>query len=1374
MSNQKDNGIVIPPRYETLGRSRPQPRVNHNQPPLPNYGNNYNYNSSPNVMPFQRHPPNNIQMRQSYQAPPPQSRLSYMSTSSVNMNYGTVNRQNTQSSYRSASPSLGPRQTVSRNTRGIQYSSSPNNAPGYYPVIPTRDISRYQNSSSSYRHSPNSSVSSIKTFVNDTNSPNIIPRNNTISQETSYYNQNSNYNHNYQNQNQNQFHKGHAPKNSISSLFTDDTTKIDEPVIPLRGKGSYTGLNKIANIPPTSINDLSSNNRNRSPSVPVPETSPVYNHVRSQSYTSVMVNNMKNNAKGRSNSSGNTTPVYNYQINSRQTKSEDNAISKQLGSNSPALNVSTPVLGYEESEYDSPVESPKLQSYTTYSPNLSAVNESMITQGSPNIGTSSPMMEPKKEVVIPPRRGNYKTQSIYSNFSVMTSTGEVMEYNGIQSLDTIEEMLKSGAFNDESLINETFQSNYSTELVTQPVIEEPSPIVIPTRTKASIHPKSSTTTATDNQNNESVAKDSTTSLNSSNNENTESSNNDKNNDSDTEIEPGIIEHSALLSEIAQEFMNTITLVKLEKESIEYTDCFTGADAVTTVASIIGTKNRKLALAICRSLASEKFFHDILYTDEFLDSSDYIYQMTCRTSMPYNRESRLDLSVIIGDYIEENSMYNNNNNNSSKHTHDSVFINSKVELPKGVFVAISSCYSPTCSKDSPCYSYSCPRRKAFILKSGSGKESKTDHSDAVDDNAWSTTVDKNILAKVDDHERKRQEVIYEFIQSEKEYVDDLISVTKLIRRPLIEGAVPKIDIRFVNIVFSNIEEILSCNAPFSQMLQNLQQKNSVVDRLGDITLEFVKNFTCYIRYGEIQPLAKEVLQYHRSTNSSLEAYLKQMQSQKEFRRLPLESFLARPTTRLGRYPILIKDILKHTKEGHPDQITLNKTMEIIQNILKQVNEKAGRTTNKIKLDQWGKSLDQTTMDKIEDILILKLTSSQRRFIREGTLLLKREGTTPQEVDVVFLDNAFVITRKKVNTIEIIRKPIPIQLLKLINNEKQDEINNKDLPFNEKRYSFTVVHMGYKMYTFMTKVYSEQKSWIEAIEERLGQAQRYCIEMFNIYSCHLKINSAVVVKDDIMIFANENGLYTNVGNTLTMILPLQRITNIDIMPDAGLLFVLIDKEVIPYSIDALLKGDLVGNFKKPRKLCSGISFMKIGFCDGHHLLCAVKTANTNSTVRSYEPNKPLIDAISAKTINKKVSTIDVLIPHKQFYIPAEAKSIQFLKRALCVGCTKGFEVVNINTLTTQSLFDTHDPAYEWIIKEEYNPVKLIKTIKGDFLVCYNKVGFFLDKNGNPSRGNIRYFWMNSANSFAYISPYILAISNNYIEVWDENDTDRKSVV
>jgi len=1369
MSNKgnKENGIVIPPRYETLGRARPRGTANnHGYPPQQNLG------VTPNQ--FQRIPSNPSQARQSYQQPP-NNRMSVMSTSGINygtnnpMNYGgTISRQNTQNSYHQPSVSINPvnRQPL-RSNRGLQPNQN-SSAPGFYPVIPTRDISRGQKSPSSsiYRHSPSSSVTSFKSFVSETN-PNFVPRSNTSTTEMNY--------------------RKYTPTNSVSSMSTNEASKImEEPVIPLRGKGSLNTVNKINGVPPRSNNEISNNigiindnnGRARSPSLPVAENSPGAHHIRSQSYSTVLANNINASSKVRSNSSGNiqnndyqTTLANIALINSRQTKSEDNVVSKSQPIKTPSLVVTSPVLD-DHNECNSPTDSPSLHDYTD-SPDLFA-NESFMSQSSPIMAPTSPN-DDNKSVVFPPRRG-YKTQSIYSNFSVMTSTGEVMEYQGLQSFDAIEEMLKNDRFSSNNINND--MGNIP-QLITQPIIEQgPTPtVVFPTRTSASFHPKSNNNTSSSvSENDHEVNKNSNSSLSltkdaadghTSNNVSTE-------NISEEEETGIIINHSALLSEIAEEFINSIPLLKKVKDSIEYSESFTGTDAVDTIAALLGTKNRKLALAVGRSLESQFLFHDVLYTNNLIDSNDNIYQLKSRSTMRYNRDSKLDISAIISDYIDSNPVYDDSkeisiNKTENSSSNDDLY-SSHDDLPTGVFVAISSCYSSTCTNDSPCYSYSCPRRKAFILKS-SIKESKHNLNSisGSNDNAWSTTVGKNVLEKVDDHERKRQEVIYEFIQSEKEYVDDLIAVTKLIKRPLSEGIVPKINDNFINVVFSNIEEILSCNAPFSQALQNMQQKSSIVDKLGDITMEFVKSFTCYIRYGEIQPLAKEVLQYHKNTNSALENYLKQIQSKKEFRRLPLESFLARPTTRLGRYPILIKDILKHTKEDHPDQKTLKSTMEIIQNILKQVNEKAGKTTNKLKLDQWIKLLDQTTMEKVEDILKLKLGSPERQFLREGQLLLKREGTTPQEVDIVFLDNAFVITRKKVNSIEILRKPIPVQLIKLIDHEEEDKINNKSLQFNEKRYTFSIVHMGLRTYTFMTKVYSEKKSWIETIEERLKQVQGSCIELFNIFSCHLKINTAVVVKDDIMIFANENGLYTNVGNMLTMILPLQRITTIDIMPDAGLLFVLIDKEVIPYSIDSLMKGDLVSNYKKPRKLCSGISFMKIGFCDGHHLLCAVKTANTNSTVRSYEPNQPLINAISTRTIKKSVSTIDVLIPHKQFYIPAEAKSIQFLKRTLCVGCTKGFEVVDINTLTTQSLFDTHNPDYEWIIKAEYNPIKLIKTTKGDFIVCYNKVGFFLDKNGNPSRGNSRIFWLNSATSFAYISPYILAISDNYVEVWNENNTD-----
>lgn len=1067
---------------------------------------------------------------------------------------------------------------------------------------------------------------------------------------------------------------------------------------------------------------------------------------------------------------------------------------------------------------------------STYSANSTMSNSPIFPPTmDPNGGNSNnsplqekPMMATAKsdEIVIPPRKNASRNISYYSN----VSNNSTFVNNSFGHDNTTTEIALSRELtlmNDNTLANSSYGSyntNHSLFNNRNPSSMDSNksgsqndniPIVLPVRTKASLNPNlksqdnlvdkvmitldSSKTVSPINNNKESTesipsgaltpntAGSSNMALSSMTSHITASQSETIYLEGETREKFPLVNHSPLLSEIAEKFRNSITLIKQTKDSIEYSDCFSGAMAVSIISTILGTKDRKLALIVGRSLESQLLFHDVVYTNKLLDSKDNIYQMQGRT-VTYDNNSKIDFSTILYDYIDSPDLLENNENITNLGMKESAIVskqnnilfNSQISSPTGVFVAIAQCYSPTCCDDSPCYSWSCPRRKTIEVVMQKKKVTKDNDNISVkvessNESAWSTTIGKSMLDKVDDHERKRQEIIYEFIQSEKEYVDDLLSVRNLIMKPLRAGFIPKIGSQFVNCVFGNIEQIITCNEPFSDFLQQLQSKEAIIDisMFGEIVKDAAKGFVCYIRYGEIQPLAKQILQIHKSNNYMFESFLKDMQAKKEFRRLPLESFLARPTTRLGRYPILIKDILKHTQVPQ-EQLALKNAMNIIENILKNVNEKAGKTTNKLKLDQWTSLLDQSTIEKREEVISLQLHSPNREFIREGTLFMKKENNTLQEVNVVFLNNAFVITRKKVNSIEIIRKPIPIQLIKIVNDELTETHTVTGTNNEPKIYSFTIIHVGFKQYTLCSKIYSEQKSWVEAIEEKIKLCSAPVIDTINIGQYVLKINSVAIIKDDIMIFASDNGLYTNIGNTLTLILPLPKITQIDAMPDVGLLFVLIDREIIPYSIDSLLKGDLVSNFKKPRRLCSGISFMVVGYCDGHCLLCAVKSANTNTTIKTYEPNQRLLLAIKKNSINKTVSTIDILSPFKQFYIPAEAKSIQFLKRALCIGCVRGFEVVDINTLTTQSLFDAHEPSYEKIIKADFKPVKVIKTNKSDFLVCYNKIGFFLDKNGNRSRPNICFNWINQPVSFAYIPPYILAFGGDYIEVWIETNS------
>jgi hypothetical protein len=93
-----------------------------------------------------------------------------------------------------------------------------------------------------------------------------------------------------------------------------------------------------------------------------------------------------------------------------------------------------------------------------------------------------------------------------------------------------------------------------------------------------------------------------------------------------------------------------------------------------------------------------------------------------------------------------------------------------------------------------------------------------------------------------------------------------------------------------------------------------------------------------------------------------------------------------------------------------------------------------------------------------------------------------------------------------------------------------------------------------------------------------------------------------------------------------------------------------------------------------------------------------------------------------------------------VPSEASSIHFLRTKLCVGCAKGFEIVDLETLDTQGmvrldlyvnfcckltllrpstgLLDPSDTSLNFIlIRENVTPMAIFRVLEAEFLLCYN---------------------------------------------------------
>lgn len=63
------------------------------------------------------------------------------------------------------------------------------------------------------------------------------------------------------------------------------------------------------------------------------------------------------------------------------------------------------------------------------------------------------------------------------------------------------------------------------------------------------------------------------------------------------------------------------------------------------------------------------------------------------------------------------------------------------------------------------------------------------------------------------------------------------------------------------------------------------------------------------------------------------------------------------------------------------------------------------------------------------------------------------------------------------------------------------------------------------------------------------------------------------------------------------------------------------------------------------------------------------------------------------------------------------MHFLKTKLCVGCTKGFEIVDLDSLDTQGLLDPEDSSLDFVTRSETVKPMAIYRIENEFLLCYD---------------------------------------------------------
>jgi RHO1 GDP-GTP exchange protein 1/2 len=713
-------------------------------------------------------------------------------------------------------------------------------------------------------------------------------------------------------------------------------------------------------------------------------------------------------------------------------------------------------------------------------------------------------------------------------------------------------------------------------------------------------------------------------------------------------------YPALLSRVAFAFQERIGVGDRVKNDLAYKNAFTGAEAVDLIAYIIKTTDRNLALLLGRALDAQKFFHDVTYEHRLRDAPGEVYRF----------------KETLGEEA------------SSKDVN-------------GVFTLLTECYSPTCTKDHLCYSIACPRRleqQARLnlrpqpgLRHSASRGSLHDNDDQ-EQKLWINSVPKEIADKIDDKEKKRQEVISEIMYTERDFVKDLEYLRDCWIRPLRSGTTTSVSPikeekreKFVRTVFGNCLEVLSVNSKFADELSKRQKEQHVVHHIGDVFLKWVPQFDPFIKYGANQMYGKYEFEKEKGINPAFSRFVDETERLKESRKLELNGYLTKPTTRLARYPLLLDNVLKYTKDENPDKKDLPKAIAGIKDFLARVNSESGKAENHFNLLQLSQQLKWNPGEYTD----LKLTEENRVILTK--MSFKKTPTDTAEVQVHLFDHAVLMCRlknvSKREELRVYRKPIPLELLviaemgeviprlglvkrptsNLVPSIKSSASSN---PGQKESYPITFRHLGkgaYELQLYATSV-TQRKKFIELVEqqqtklrERSSNFYTKTILCSNFFNVQNRVNCLVPTDGGRkLVYGTDNGIYIadrwpkDTSVKPKRILDAQQVSQIDTLEEYRLLLVLSNKNLTSYPFEALDPNNQNPLATRPRKIQGHANFFKAGIGLGRHLVCSVKTSALSTTIKVYEPVNNLAEGKKKPAITKMFATgQDTLKPFKVCY-------------------------------------------------------------------------------------------------------------------------------
>ncbi|XP_017884359.1 rho guanine nucleotide exchange factor 11 isoform X4 [Ceratina calcarata] len=359
--------------------------------------------------------------------------------------------------------------------------------------------------------------------------------------------------------------------------------------------------------------------------------------------------------------------------------------------------------------------------------------------------------------------------------------------------------------------------------------------------------------------------------------------------------------------------------------------------------------------------------------------------------------------------------------------------------------------------------------------------------------WSQGVAEEVLMRLSNAEKKRQEVINELFHTERSHVRALRVLSHVFHKPLLESQALPLD--QIQLLFSNLDEMMTIHSRFNQAMKRKKKENPCVGDVGDLLLDMFdgENGETFERaastYCAKQQVALDALRDRRRKDPKLNAFLNEIEANPLCRRLQLKDHILTGMLRLTKYPLLFENLAKYTPESNDkEKNAVLRSLDRSKEILSCVNQAVREAEDYQRLAEIQRTIDRTAFDRFDHPTVQEfknLDITKRKLIYEGPLQWRRteqNRAKPVDLHVVLLDD----------TILLLHRQDEKYLLKFINTNQANSVLSPIVKVStvlvrhnavdkNSLYLVNTSQNGAQIYDLVAASPAERKLWCKHISE-----------------------------------------------------------------------------------------------------------------------------------------------------------------------------------------------------------------------------------------------------------------------------------------------------